>query len=359
MSARALQELYDGKALKPAASLWELADAHIEFAALDALPAPEAPVINALVEGDGIAVLVGPSGSGKSSVLAYVSKQLAQKATDDGRPYLPIFLPVAGRPDHTTNLEVFGKGVMLEVILALRTGLGDHHRGRLERAMAESVSTQSAGAKFTTRLAAMIPGLRGEIGFELAQDVVSVVGKQDLDNRGGLRTLGDIVRARGFELIVVVEDTDALAFDETGRLARDFFSSVARPLSSEVDVGVAIAVQGPWLEGDSALAEASALVERAVTAPRMPLPGSDLHAREMVEAVLERRIQRGLEDVGSLGANPSAALFTDAALGALGHELRATGSMRRPLSRVRDALDRCADFGMPEQLDVTHLLETS
>jgi hypothetical protein len=108
-----------------------------------------------------------------------------------------------------------------------------------------------------------------------------------------VKTLGDIVRARRYELVIAVEDTDALAFDETGGQARAFFGSVARPLASEVDVGIAIAVQAPWVEGNGALAEALALVERAVTAPRMPVPGSDEHAREMIEAVLDGRIERG------------------------------------------------------------------
>jgi hypothetical protein len=66
-----------------------------------------------------------------------------------------------------------------------------------------------------------------------------------------------------------------------------------------------------------------------------------------------------LDNPGALGDRPAVALFTDAALSALGHEFRTSGSIRKPLTRVRDALDLCADVGMPEQIDVTHLLETS
>jgi ABC-type uncharacterized transport system YnjBCD ATPase subunit len=158
--------------------LWELADAHIPFVDLNAAPVPEPAVMNALVEGDGIAALIGPSGSGKSSVLASVAKQLATAESRAGRRYLPVFLPVAGRPEHASRLDIFGQGVMLEVILALRSGLDGHYRERLERAMAEQVTTHSSGAKFLTKLAASIPGLTGEVGFELAQDLVSVVGRQ-------------------------------------------------------------------------------------------------------------------------------------------------------------------------------------
>src|SRR4051794_22009929 len=95
-----LKKLYEGKAFKPTPSLWEMAEAHVPFAELDVIAAPEESIQNGLTEGDGVAVLIGPSGSGKSSVLAYVAKTLAVTHADGPhvRPYLPVFVPVAGRP---------------------------------------------------------------------------------------------------------------------------------------------------------------------------------------------------------------------------------------------------------------------
>jgi AAA ATPase domain len=356
VSKNALRELYDRKAFKPTPSIWELAEAHVPFAELSAEHPPEQPIASGLREGDGIAALIGGGGSGKSSVLAHVAKRLAGDRTDRGLPYLPVFVPVAGRPEHATSLDTFGQGVILEVLLALRDSLSEHHRRRLEAALGDQVTRHRSGSKFVAKLIAAIPGLRGELGFELASDIVSIVGKQRLDGRGGLKTLGDIVRARDHELVVFVEDTDALAYGEQD-LAAQFFGSVVRPLSADTDVGVAIAVQSRWVEGDAALGEAAAALERAVTAAWMPVATSDTHGRQMVEIVLERRVLRALDEPAALGEPAVRALFSDDALQVLGHELRATGSFRRPLAMVRDALDRHAE-DLPDRLERTHLLET-
>ena len=357
MSRAALRELYDRKAFKPTPSIWELAEAHVSFAELGVDGAPEQAIESGLREGDGIAALVGGSGSGKSSVLAYVAKELAAARTAQGdRPFLPVFVPVAGRPDHASDLETFGQGVILEVLLSLKDSLDEHYREKLEEALSSEISRQRAGAKFIAKLASVIPGVRAEAGFELASDVVSVVGKARLDSRGGLKTLGDIVRARGYELVVVVEDTDALAYGD-GDLAARFFTSIVRPLASDADVGVAIAIQTRWIEGEESLDAAQAAIERAVASTIMPVASSDDDARRMIEIVLDRRIARGLEDAGALGRRPASALFDDDALLVLGHELRTSGSFRRPLGMIRDALDRRAD-DLPDRLGRTDLLET-
>lgn len=107
MSSEVLRELYNNKAFKPAPSLWELAEAHVPFTELGIARAPEPIVRGGLVETDGLVMLVGGSGSGKSSVLAYVTAQLASETTGGRAPrrYLPIFVPVAGRP-HAADLDL-------------------------------------------------------------------------------------------------------------------------------------------------------------------------------------------------------------------------------------------------------------
>lgn len=350
MSRDALRELYDGKAFKPTPSLWELAETHVPFVDLGLDGAPERAIESGLREGDGFAALVGGSGCGKSSVLAHVAKELAHATAAGGRPYLPIFAPVAGRPEHASDLEMFGQGVILEVVLSLREGLDDYHREKLEAALGTEVAHQRAGSKFIAKLASVIPGAQAEAGFELASDVVSIVGKARLDGRGGLRTLGDIVRERGYELVVIVEDTDALAYGDHG-LAAKFFTSVVRPLASEADIGVAIAVQTPWVEGESALGEATAALERAVASVPMPAVTSEAEARRVIRIVLDRRIEN------ALGESSATALFSEDALAMLGFELRTSGSFRRPLAMIRDALDRRAD-DLPDRIERTDLLET-
>jgi hypothetical protein len=78
------------------------------------------------------------------------------------------------------------------------------------------VTTQRSGAKFNAKLAAKIFNAGPELGVELGGDVMSIVREQRLDNHGGLKTLGDVVRAHGLELMIAVEDTDAWARSTEG-----------------------------------------------------------------------------------------------------------------------------------------------
>ena len=349
------RELYEARAFKPAPSLWELADTHVPFAELGSEPAPETPVRNALEEGDGVAVVVGHSGGGKSSVFAYVAAQLTaeQVATSSGHRYLPLFVPVAARPDAVEDLGIFGRGAILETYLALSTQLDDVHRDKLRGAMADQVARERTAPRFNARLMARIPGLSGEAGMQLANDLTRVSGVERLDNHGGLRTLGDIARAYGYEVVLLVEDTDAWAGMRGGeQLAEAFFGRVLRPLTANVDIAVGVAVQSTWQDNPTF----KELRERAVTAVEMPgFPAGEQTSRA-VRNILARRAKRGL-DPEALGADPIRALFTDAAIDTLVAELVTSNSMRAPLTRIRDTLDRFAD-ALPERIDRHHLLES-
>jgi hypothetical protein len=307
--------------------------------------------VSALLERDGLTFLVGESGSGKSSVLAYVASQLAEESvvTVPPRRYLPIFVPVAARDEIATELPAFGRAAAKEVLLALRGGLPTEYQDRLERMIAKEVTTQQSGPRFNAKVVARVFGSGGDVGVDLAGDVVSIVGADDLDNRGGLRTLGDVVRERGYELIVMVEDTDAWASAADGQgLAEHFFRSVVRPLANEVHIGVAVAVQTVW----DALPEFADLRERAVTVAEMPSAASAEAATPFVTGVLSRRIARALGSDEYLATDA----FTDAAIEMLARWTHESRGFRLALMRVRDALDRNAD-ALPERIDTEHLLD--
>lgn len=357
MSTTILRELYDNKAFKPAPSLWELAEAHVPFGDLGVPNAPEPVVRSGLLETDGLVMLVGSSGSGKSSVLAHVMAQLATERTggDSPRRYLPIVVPVAGRP-HAADLDAFGKAAMREVLLALKNSLPREYRERLERAMAKEVAIQHAGQKFNAKVAAKVFGVGPEVGYELGGDVTTVIGSSALDNRGGIKTLGDICRARDTELLIAVEDTDGWARSSPDD-ARRFFGSIGRPLVSDVDVAVVVAVQTPWLkEPGLVLPEVEDLRQRAVSVANIETPDSDERAAEVMAAILDRRIRRAVASPDALPEDVTRAVFAEDALLMLGHTLRANGSIREPLACIRDALDRHAD-GLPDQVERTHLLD--
>jgi hypothetical protein len=278
-------------------------------------------------------------------------------ATNPPRRYLPVFVPVAGRAEATRNLEAFGQATVREVLAAISANLTTDQRERLVRALADQVTGQHTGARFNARAAAKLFGLVDVgAGLQLGGDVVSVVGTEVLDGRGGLRTLGDICRARGFELVVCVEDTDAWAQSDRIQDARDFFAAVARPLAGEVDIAVAIAVQSSWLDGPDVLDEVTAVCERAVTVAAVPQAASEDGARRMIERIIDRRIALAFEDAAVGRDYPAARLFTSEALAVLGHVLLTGGSVRVPLTVVRDLLDRHAE-DLPDQFTEQHLLD--
>lgn len=355
MSQTPLMALYENKAFKPAPSLWELALTHVDLATVGFPATPESRMLSGLVTAEGVSLLRGPSGSGKSSVLAHVAKTLAGQPTPDRADlaFMPIFVPTV--PDRERlDIEVFGQGAIREVLLAIGNTLPREYRDKLMQGKASRVMRQVTGAVFNTKVAGKLFGSGAEVGLRLAGDVTTLVDERGLDSSGGVKTLGDILRANGHELLILVEDTDAWALDDDigQERARAFFGGVARPLASDVDVAVAIAAQAHWFE-DTPLPELAQLAERAVTIADMPRPQSEHQARALIEAVLDRRIQVSLG--ADLGTSASG-LFSTEVLDALGHDVFATGSVRRPLTKVRDLLDR-ADV-LPPVVGMEHLLES-
>jgi hypothetical protein len=354
VSASALQALYDNKAFKSAPSLWELAQTHVDFASVGFASPPEPRLLSGLGVAEGVSLLSGPFGSGKSSVLAHIALALAGTLSPE-RPdltFLPIFVPVVAVREKL-DIERFGQGAIREVLLAIGSALSKEYRDKLEQGKAKRVLRQATGAVFNARLAAKLFDSGADVGFRLAGDVATIVDEQSLDSSGGIKTLGDIARANGRELVLFVEDTDAWAFEEgEGReRARAFFGGVGRRLTSDVDVAVAIAAQTHWFKDDP-LAEVQRLAERAMTIAEVPKPSSLQQARTLVEAILDRRIEISLE-----GTPPRATdLFSAEVLDALGHEVFETGSVRVPLTKVRDVLDH-ADV-LPEMIEMDHLLES-
>jgi hypothetical protein len=122
---------------------------------------------------------------------------------------------------------------------------------------------------------------------------------------------------------------------------------------SDVDVGVAVAVQSKWEDFD----EVVDLRERAVSAAVMPDPTSEEHAGRMVESVLDRRVRYGLGERYPLPDRPARDAFADDAMAVLAHELHESHSFRRPLAVVRDTFDRYGE-DLPERFERQHLLDS-
>ncbi|HVL31256.1 MAG TPA: hypothetical protein VM299_03415 [Solirubrobacteraceae bacterium] len=356
MSGGLLAELYAQGAFNPALPQHELAAAHIPLGRLGISPAPERLLIDAVGQTDGLTLIVGASGAGKSSLMTYTAERLTELERD-GRRYLPLLVPVAAHSAGAANLATFGRLAIASLLAALPVGADD--RSRLERMTADNVTRQLPSKDFNARLA-LRGGLPGgvaragaDFGVTLRGEVLAISspGALDHDPYGGLDELADMLRVLRRELVIMVEDTDAWAFEPDGGLetAQAFFAGVLAPLVSP-GFSVVVAAQTRW----SGLDAFSAISERAVA--RIDVPTYSLpRAREVITAIVAGRVSWTLGDRIDHSASE---VLDDGALDVLAARLRDTGSVRSALSVLRDTLTKVsADF--PPVLTREHLLESA
>lgn len=346
-----LERLARDGAFRPALRLDELAAVHIPFPELGFSDEPERMIAEGIAQHTGITLLVGERGNGKSSVLAYVADRLAGTESEDGRRYLPLFVPVATRGEDAAKLETFG-AMAIGSLLAGFDDLSEEQERAFRAVSAEAISREAPSRTFNASVAAKVFGAGVEGGVASKGEVITVVTSGTApDDFGGLTTLAHTLRGRDRELVVIVEDTDGWTLqdgDEGRTLAREFFGRVLAPLAT-ADVSVVIAVQTHWTTG---VEEFAALNERAVK--RVTLPGFE--DGERAEATVRRVIAGRIEwKLG--GARSAADAITDAAVAALAEQLRRTGSIRSVLTLVRDTLDQLQP-SLPARIDTEHLAES-
>jgi len=351
LSAALWQQLHSAGAYRTSLAPWELARIHVPLGSLGITPAPEPALRDVLIRGEGVAMLTGPPGAGKSSVLAYTADQLAGQSTPDGqRRFLPLFVSVASRGEVLDDLDRLGQEVIAELLSAMAPTLPKATQTRLRVALAAQVSRQHTPARFNAKLAAKLFGAGPEIGVSLAEDTITTIGPSRLDSYGGLTTLGNITRGRGHEMVVVFEDTDAWSNVAGGsELAEKFFARLRSLI--DADVAIAVAVQDHWL---TELRSCQALEERAETSRAMPRLTRE-QAASLLRAVISRRTEWELGPDSP--SDPPGQLFTTEALEALADRLHAQQNLRASLVWLRNTLDRYHG-ALPDQVGLEHLLET-
>jgi hypothetical protein len=338
-------------AFKAARPLHELAELHVPFAELGFEAHPEEAVSGAIAEQAGLTLLVGRPGNGKSSVLARVANTLANAPASADRSYLPLFVPVAPRGEDAADIGTFGK-MTVASLLAAFDDLGATDERALSGMTADQVTRQLPSHTFNADLAAKVFGTGLEGGVEVQGEVVTISKAGEApDEYGGLPTLAQLLRARGRELIVIIEDTDGWTMqteDQGAGLAQRFFGSVLAPLAA-LEVSVVVAVQTRWTETE----EFDALNERALRRVVLPSFEDENLAETTIRRVITRRLDWALG-----GSHDASAAITDSAARTLAATLRETGSIRTSLTLLRDALDQL-DGNYPDRVDSEHLVETA
>jgi hypothetical protein len=365
VSEEILTSLRDKAAFKPKPPDYELAHAHVPLGDVG-LPDPiEDRVIAAMRSEDENSVLiVAPPGCGKSSLLAWSAAEAS--SLPDTPHVLPIYVPVG---HHATPIDtaVIVRGVAEGIAIKLASNLKKREREDLERALAITITT----ARQPTRLRAglSLPPLHGlavQLAADLGGDFTTLVkaGGWQGGAHAGLAALADLARAKDARLVVVMDDTDIWsAGDENmARRAAEFFAAV-RSLLDCPEVTLLAAVQSHWASTDALPAGAeqtaaarvqfSELRERAGRVLTVPAPASHDHARALVRAVLDRRIDITLEPPVPEDGWIDAA-FSSGAIDVLA-ERCLQRSVRQCLTDVRDAFDHHA--GLPPRIERDHIIE--
>ncbi len=215
----------------------DLGLAHVPFDRLTGHDAVEEPILAAVRAGSSAAI-IGARGGGKSSVLAWVCRQLP----DD---HVAIRVPVVGMndPSDPAVLGSVALGAALEAARAHDVDMSGGEQDVIERARADAVTRRpgstSAGAK--------IGG--GPIPAEVSTQLESLEieyhrGDQPVDRLYGLDRLIGIFTYHGRVPVLVIEDTEAALGSGVADDARDrFFTNSLKLLVREVETPTIIAVQ--------------------------------------------------------------------------------------------------------------------
>ena len=289
----------------------DLGSAHVPFDTLTGRDAVEGPILAAVGAGSSAAI-IGARGGGKSSVLAWVCRQLPAD-------HVAIRVPVVGMSD-PSDPAVLGSvalGAALEAARAHDVDVSGGEHEVIERARADELTRRPGGARGGARIGG------GPIPAEVSTQLKSLEieytrGKQPLDRLYGLDRLIGIFTYHGRVPVLVIEDTEAALGPGVADEARDrFFTNSLKLLVSEVETPTIIAVQehftvlGAYAQLRPHLFEAS-----------IPLLAAD--AVDGLRAILARRlaifeIAVAPEELIAVEALPMLAALYDETSGSIRH----------------------------------------
>jgi energy-coupling factor transporter ATP-binding protein EcfA2 len=333
MSSHALGVLADEHAFEPARRYAELAADHLSLQELTGQNL-EDEVVRAIAELDCCAAIIGPSGSGKSSLIAAVASLLPAD-----RPALRI--PVATlRAAAEDNVE-FLRHLLLEIRRLLDDRLDRKDRFRLDgAARTKSTRTRAEGG---VRAAFRLPPIKG-LGIELAGQLRSATeGVEREQTVSDLRIMFDgllrLFASGGLSPVLVFEDTDQwLGRDDRGEAtASAFFSGPVRMLAREMEVSAIIA-----LHPDHGSLHAYRSLRDSLSEHRLPLLRPPRKALERILA--HRAVCAGVSE-------PIGELLTGDAFVRLESEYDRDQNLRRTLLIAHQAV-LCSGPPYPDCLDV-------
>lgn len=312
------------------------------YEALEALHVPwDTLVGGSRVEGEigrlsrtgGRLAVVGPSGTGKSSVLAAV---LGQLAPDVPEGIVPIRVPMSVVERGVVASGDFARHIVRQVIdwaapdlpsrrerQAIEERIADLSR-RSRRARRRGFALNLPLSLVSPRLGAVTAGLAGDIEVAGGEWEARVVAGEPWR---ALADLVEVFRGRDLDPFFVLDDTDiwlrSVYAGDAEVLVRGFVANV-RTMAGEVNCGLALQVHTEYLEYPAMRETARRL--HLVELPRLPDPVAGL------VAILERRM-----DVAEVGGGVADA-FDEPAVTELAAVYEAHGDLRLVLALADEAV---------------------
>ena len=264
MNRKILEKLRDATAFKPKPPDFELAIAHVHAADVGIPHAIDARVLNAMITDDeAFTIVIGPPGSGKSSLLAATGSDAARR---EGLPVaLPLKVPVAHHT-HSLTADLLVKGIAHTLAYELRGHLTATDRKKLEKALATRITTSRQSGGLSGSVSAGPPGLKAVIGAAIGKDLATLTSNADWQAGGPVQTLltlRDLAAAYNTRLVVIFDDTDvwSVGDQEMATRAGSFFSAL-RFLLQCPEVSILVAVQTHWTETGTAAEAATRTARR-------------------------------------------------------------------------------------------------
>ena len=339
MSAALLQKLLNAHAFNPSPREQELRNLHVPFDEITGTPRCERVLAESLRRGERVA-LIGPSGSGKSSVTEHV---LGGSYVQD---LAPMRIRVGLEPVAVVlDPREFVRHLVRTVAKAVESATGRDRRQ--VKKLAQQAAHHDARRSVKVGIGGGVPWLTGNLAVELG-GVVDSVGPSGEDVLEKAQLLLEIIAAAGLRPVLVLDDTDHWlvrpGLADPGERIAAFFGPIVRVIVERLPAAAVVAVHDSYLAHPS-YRDAAAFLETRLTIPALPTPKS-------VGRVLAHRIERvpgvtrgqGLPDV-----------ITSAGLDRLFENYTAAGrSLRSQLRIAHGALVHACD-NSDDAIDVGHV----
>ena len=265
LSLAALAERYVFESLPPR---WDLGALHVPFDDLTNAATTESRLNNAVRRGEPVA-LIGPGGSGKSSVNAYVLGPLAEGVA-------PLHIPLATMPADKIDTPDHLADHLLDVVSRVAGAAADRVGAELAPETTITTSTRHFGSTFGQRW------MKGRIAREVQRQSQVEKRASLIDKTDALVKILQIVARDDLLPVLVFDDADRWLKAERIHLVESFFNESLRWML-DLPTYIVVAVHPQYFE-TIPQKELLKYLETRIEIPQ-------LHDIDAIDAILQRRIE--------------------------------------------------------------------